>query len=133
LLRFLLPRVPLWVQYVHLLKQFRHTALDTDISVQEHPNEIQFSFGKNPQLTGKFQLRQVLSKNTISEKKIIFDFQKTEFADVGFLGLLLLFLNHRKKAGNEFELRNCNKVTSIFQLCGFSKPEFLMEKINRAQ
>ena len=119
MMRFLLSRFPLWREYRGLRMQFRQKQPDTDVTMQEHPEEILLSFGKNLQPAGNFFVRQILSNCVFSEKKIVFDFQKTEFADGSFLGMLLLFLMQRKKLGFQLEIINCNKLVHIFQLYNF--------------
>lgn len=127
LLRFLLTRLLLWMRYLSLRTKFWQTQPDVDVSFQEHPNELLFSFGKNLRLTVNSRFRQVMGKCVFSEKKLIFDFQKTEFADGGFLGLLLLVLKQREKVGYPIELINCNKLTPIFQLCSFPEAQISKE------
>jgi N-acetylglucosaminyldiphosphoundecaprenol N-acetyl-beta-D-mannosaminyltransferase len=102
LLRFLLPRVLLWLQYVHLLKQYQHTAPDADIFVKENSDSILFSFGRNLQISEDAKLRQIFTRYTNSNKSFVFDFQRTEYADSTFWGLLLLLL--QLQTGKEREI-----------------------------
>lgn len=121
MLRYLLPRLPLWWRYRRLLKQFRQEQPDASLSEQEHPEDILLTFGRNLQLNGNPPLRQILTNCAYSGKKIILSFQKTEFVDSRFLGWLLFLLLKQKKSGCRVELIICDKLSQIFQLHGFSR------------
>lgn len=127
LLRFLLPRSLLWMEYLRLCTKFRPSHPDVDVSIQELPDKILLSFGKKLRLTVNSPFRQAMSKYVFSEKKLIFDFDKTEFVDSGFLGLLLLAFKERTKLGYPIQFINYNTLAGIFRLCCFLQDPLLKE------
>lgn len=117
MLRFLLSRLPLWWRYSRLLKQFRQEQFVAKVSVHEQPEDILLLFGRIMQPTGNSPLRDIFSRCVRSRKRIVFDFQKTEFVDSLFLGLLLLVLRKEEARDREFTFVNCNnELVSLFQL-----------------
>ena len=117
MLRFLLPRLPLWWRYRCLLKQFQQDQTDADVSVHEQPDEILLSFSRNMQQKSNSPLREVFSKCVQSRRRIVFDFQKSEFVDGLFFGLLLMVLRKEEATDREFIIVNCRvSLLNVFQL-----------------
>lgn len=118
MLRFLLPRLPLWWRYRHLHRQFWQEQPSTDVSVREYTENIVLSFDRNMQSIGTVTLCNILNKFNFLEKKIVLNFQETEFVDGEFLGWLLFWVLQVKKSGCKVEIINCTRLAPIFKLFG---------------
>jgi N-acetylglucosaminyldiphosphoundecaprenol N-acetyl-beta-D-mannosaminyltransferase len=119
MLRFILPRLPLWWRYRHLRTQFWQEHPDADASAQEHPDKILFSFGRNIRSTDNLPLQRAFSNYAGFEKKIILDFKQTEYVESNFLGMLLILqFKFHKLSSNSIEFINIIKIKNTFELFG---------------
>ena len=118
MLLFFLPRLPLWWRYRYLYRQFRQEQPNTDVRVRESTEDILLSFGRNMQSTATVSFCEILNNCFFSEKKLVLNFQETEFIDGEFLGCLLFWVSQVKKSGRKVEIINCDRLAPIFKLFG---------------
>ncbi len=117
MLRLVVGRFLLWRQFLSWQKQYIREQPDKRIIQQDLANEIVLSFGRNLQVTKNFPVRQVFISCVRSCKDITLDFQKTEFVDGSFMGLLLLLEKHQHKHGKKLVFINVNsRLDSLFGL-----------------
>lgn len=109
-------RFLLWRQFLSWQKQCHLEQPDNTITQQERSDEIVLSFGRNVLVTNDFPVREIFGCCVRSCKNITLDFQKTEFVDGTFMGLLLLLEKHQLKNGNKLNFINVHgKLGRLFR------------------
>jgi len=91
LLRFVIPRLLLWWQYRRQCRKLQSRLGETaPVSTLEQPNSLVLAFGYCLERQQVRCIREILTKHDYVNKRIVLDFQQTEFADSTFWATLLL-------------------------------------------
>ena len=104
-------------RFLYWQKKYRRKQPNEKFDHQEYSEKVILSFGKNIQLTKNSPIRPVLDACIQSKKNIFLDFQKTEFIDSAFMGLLFLLEKYVKINHQKLTLLNVNsRLKKLFDL-----------------
>ena len=96
-IRFILPRLPLWWQYRRQLGKIDQQFCGDAFRLLEQSDEHHFVFGLCISKNEVLRIRRIVADTAHIKRKVIFDFRKSEFADSSFWAFLLLFLDRFKE------------------------------------
>jgi N-acetylglucosaminyldiphosphoundecaprenol N-acetyl-beta-D-mannosaminyltransferase len=126
MLRMLTVRLRLLRQYLSRQKHFSPEHADATADQQENDREMTLSFGRNVHVTKDSPIRVLFSTCARSKRDITLDFQKTEFVDGAFMGLLLILLKHQQRSDCKLTFSNMHsrlaRILNLFLL--EEKPRF---------
>ena len=126
LLGMLVVHLSSWRRFRSWQKLYGGKYVNETVHYLEHEKEITISFGRNVRITEDSTIRELFSRCVCSGKDITLDFQKTEFADGAFMGLLLILLKHQQRNNKTLTAANVKgRLKRMFESCLFTyeKPQ----------
>ena len=95
-----------WLCFMYLNKKFGYEESNPILHLQVQENEIILTIGRNARISKDSTVKEQFCECATFKKDITIDFQKTEFVDGAFMGLLFILMKHQRRSGKKLVFIN---------------------------